>query len=165
MTTSTAYLKIEVQAHSALATVGRIHAAFAGAGVVVWGAIYIPYQAFRIWRKMRTLAGLILTPDTAPKPSRALSDDEVRHSLALMRELYQGVHKITNTARTLPAGSTFFGPMLPAIERDTEILGSFLEEAEMKWSAEFQASLRDAIAELKPPTGTDWRASLEAMRH
>ena len=166
MAASIAYLKIEVQAHSALAMVGRIQGALAEAGTVVGSCFTLPYLTFRVWRHLRTLARLIQAgPDSVPSPPKIMSDEEMQHVISLLRELYERLSKACNGARSYLLIRVLYGPMLPAIERDTEILGLFLADAEMKLSAEFQAGLRQAIAELNPPTGVDWRKSLETMRH
>lgn len=163
--TSTAcpqYLKMEIQAHSALATAGRIRAADAGHLVRMSG--YIMFQAFRIWRKMRALARLILKP-LERTPAKKVSEESVQHSLVVLRELYQQVLTLTQCAREDRYIRFLYGPMLPSIERNNDVLVEFLDDVEMHLSSELRASLQKAITELKPPTGADWKASLEAMRH
>lgn len=163
--TSAAYHRMEVQAHSALATTGRIRAALPHAGTMAGVGLYVPFQAVRIWRKMHTLAAFIAKRDEIQKPSNPPTDQEAAHSLALLRELHEAVTTITRTARASSLIRAAYGPLLGPIERDTGILGSFLDDVEMSMSADLRASLQKAIAELTPPTGTDWRASLEAMRN
>lgn len=165
MTSTAAYHRLEVEAHSALATTGRIRAAFSGARTVASMLVYVPFQGFRIYRKMHTLAVLIAGRDEIQKPSKAPTEQELVHALSLLREVHEAVTGITRAIRDTVLIRVGYGPFLGAIERDNGILGSFLDDFEMSMSQEFRASLQKAIAELKPPTGTDWRASLEAMRH
>jgi hypothetical protein len=159
---------MEVQAHSAIAVAGRIQLAVETVGVVAGlcaGLAYIPFQAFRIWRKMRALASIIESEyehdPAAPKPA----DADVQHALTSLREVHGAVLVVTSQVRSTTPFRLAYGPMLGAIERDNEILRDFLEDAEMRLSPEFKASVQAAISELKPPTGADWKASLESMRH
>jgi hypothetical protein len=162
--TSAAYLKMEVQAHSALATTGRIRAALADAGELARMSVYIGFQTFRLWRKMHLVASLTLKP-LEPISAEKISDELASHSLVLLREVHEQVLAITQGARRNRFVRVCSGPMLGGIEHDNDILGEFLDDVEMSLSPELRASLQRAIAELKPPTGADWRASLEAMRH
>ena len=167
--TSTTYLEMEAQAHSALATTGRIRAAFAGAGEAARTSAYFAFQVFRMWRKMRTLAKMIKAPLPTPPadaPPRKVNAEALSHSLALMRELHEIMFSVNDDVRRIGAvRSLLCRPWLRGIERANETLGEFLDDIEMSLSPELRASVRQAIDELKPPTGTDWRASLEAMRH
>lgn len=165
MTSTAAYHRLEVEAHSALATTGRIRAALSGARTIASVVVYVPFQGFRIYRKMHKLAVLIARRDEIQKPSKAPTEQELAHAVALLREVHEAVTAITRAVRDAALVRVAYGPFLGATERDNSILGNFLDDFEMNMSQEFRASLQKAITELKPPTGTDWRASLEAMRH
>lgn len=163
--TSTGCLRMDIQAHSAIAVAGRIRLALEAAGLVtrLCGMVaYVPFQAFRIWRKMRTLAVLITAKHEAivAKPT----PDEVRHALDSLWELHGAVRRATGEARLWPLLRIACGPILGPIERDNDILRDFIDDVEMRLSPEFRASLQTALGELKPPTGVDWKSSLESMR-
>lgn len=168
--TSIAYLKMEVYAHSALAVTGRIRLALEAAGMFAGlcaMTAYIPFQVFRTWRKMRALATFIERGHhhDAKLDLPAPTDAQLRHALTSLWELHDAIREAT--ASTRDGYLLFFvvNPMLAAIERDNATLFDFLDDAELRLSPEFRNSVDSAIAALKPPTGTDWRATLESMRH
>lgn len=166
--TSTAYLEMEITAHSAIAVAGRMQLARETAGFVAGvcaTVAYVPFQVFRIWRKMRFLAELIEGKRPLTLPTKQLSETDLQHALTSLGELHTTVHNATSLLRSTGLPRFACGPMLGAIERDNQILGDFIEDAEMCLSKEFRESLQGAIAELKPPTGVDWKTSLESMRN
>ena len=165
MTSAACLNRMEVQAHSALATLGRIRVVLANAGFLLSGFVCLPYQSFRIWKKLHTLASLIRRREQLADRKASVSEAELDHAFKLLRELHSGTATLIGYARQHRSIALGMGPFLAPIERDTYILGQFLDDAEMLLSQRFQSSLESAIAELKPPTGSDWRASLEAMRH
>jgi hypothetical protein len=114
---------------------------------------------------MRHLAILIEQKRERDPAARRPTDAELRHAMAALWELHDLVHEITTTARRLVLLRFVAVPMLRAIERDNAILRDFIDDVEMRLSPEFRESAQTAIAELKPPTGVDWKASLESMRN